>query len=250
MHSLHQPNSVVIAIAMEAEAAPLIARLALTQSESFFAPTAPFLAYQGKLESCNLTIVTNGKDHIHGTGVDNVGTIPAALATYLTLDKLPNTDLLINAGTCGGFQAMGAAIGDVYLTTAVANHDRRIPIPSFTDYGIGKISSAKVENLATHLDAKMGICTTGNSLDATELDHFHMNQNEASVKDMEAAAIGWSCELHEVPHFGIKVVTDIVDGDKPTQEEFMENLGKAAVSLQEALPKAIAYICGKGHDEL
>jgi len=246
-------TNVVIAIAMEAEAAPLINHLSLQPTTDIFPTTTPFLAYQGTYHSCNLTIITNGKDEVHGTGVDNVGTIPAALATFLALEKLKlesKTDLLINAGTCGGFQAMGASIGDVYLTTAVMNHDRRIPIPSFTDYGIGKISSAKVENLSKELGAKMGVCTTGNSLDAHDLDHFHMNENEASVKDMEAAAIAWSCELQKTPHFGLKVVTDIVDGDKPTQDEFMENLGTAAKSLQEALPKAIEYICGKGHHEL
>ncbi len=233
---------------------PLVQHLALKQNDSFFTSTAPFLAYQGEHESCNITVITNGKDAVHGTGVDNVGTIPAALATYLALDKLNSgekgVDLLINAGTCGGFKKMGAEVGDVYLTTAVANHDRRIPIPGFTEYGIGKVESTSVESLATEISAKLGVCTTGNSLDAHDIDHHHMSKNGASVKDMEAAAIAWSCEMHKTPHFGIKVVTDIVDGDKPTQEEFMENLGTAAKSLQEALPKVIEYICGKGHDEL
>ena len=247
---------------MEAEAQPLIDHLSLKPNQEFFnsptsSGTAPFLAYQGKHESCNITIVTNGKDAVHGTGVDNVGTIPAALATYLALDKLNSNpdkkvDLLINAGTCGGFKKMGAEIGDVYLTTAVANHDRRIIIPGsgFEEYGIGKVESTTVSSLAKEINAKLGVCTTGNSLDAHDVDHKLMQENEASVKDMEAAAIAWSCEMHQTPHFGIKVVTDIVDGDKPSHEEFMENLGTAAQSLQGALPKVIEYICGKGHDEL
>jgi hypothetical protein len=130
----------------------------------------------------------------------------------------------------------------------------------FTDYGIGKIESTQVINLASSIQhqAKMGVCTTGNSLDAYNLDHLHMDQNKASVKDMEAVtvaeaaavAIAWSYELHQTPHFGMKVVTDIADGDKPTQEEFREKLHRAVESLQEAVPKAIEYICGKGHDEL
>lgn len=105
--------------------------------------------------------------------------------------------------------------------------------------------------MAKELNAKLGVCTTGNSLDAHDLDHAHMKDTiDASVKDMEAAAIAWSCELHGTPHFGVKVVTDIVDGDKPTQEEFLENLSKAAESLQDALPKVIDFVCGKLHDEL
>ena len=150
----------------------------------------------------------------------------------------------------GGFKRKGAAVGDVFLTTAVANHDRRIAIPDFTPYGIGHIESTNVENLASHMDAKLGICTTGNSLDFHELDTHHMLQNDASVKDMEAAAIAWAAETWSTPHFGVKVVTDIVDGDKPSHEEFLENLGTAAKSLQSALPKVIEYVCDKTHDEL
>ena len=35
-----------------------------------------------------------------------------------------------------------------------------------------------------------------------------------------------------------------------TDEEFLENLGTAAQSLQSALPKVIDYVCDKKHDEL
>lgn len=243
--------SIAIAIAMEAEAKPFIDHLNLIEDKKFFSSKSPFQAFRGEYENCMLTVITNGKDHIHDTKVDNVGTVPAALATYLALEKLDGTcDLLINAGTCGGFKRKGAEIGDVFFTTAVANHDRRIPIPDFVPYGIGKIDSVDVSNLAKLMNAKMGVCTTGNSLDKHDIDDFHMESNDASVKDMEAAAIAWSCQLHNTPYFGLKVVTDIVDGDKPTQEEFFENLGAAAKSLQDALPKVVELICGKSHNEL
>ena len=247
-------TNVVIAIAMEAEASPFVNHMELKPAEGFFPTETPFQAFKGKHKSCDLTVITNGKDGVCGTGVDNVGTVPAALATFLSLQKLKGddnpADLLINAGTCGGFKRKGAEIGDVFLTTAVANHDRRIVIPAFVPYGIGRIESTSVEHLATHLDAKLGVCTTGNSLDFHELDSQHMLENDASVKDMEAAAIAWSAEMFEVPHFGVKVVTDIVDGDKPSDEEFLENLGAAAKSLQSSLPKVIDFICEKKHDEL
>lgn len=239
---------------MEAEASPFVNHLNLQPDPAFFPSQTPFHAFSGKHGSCNLTVITNGKDVVHDTGVDNVGTVPAAVATFLTLQKMEldgnPAHLLINAGTCGGFKRKGAGIGDVFLTTAVANHDRRIPIPEFVPYGIGRIASTSVENLASHLGAKLGVCTTGNSLDFHEVDSQHMIDNDASVKDMESAAIAWSSETWGVPHFGVKVVTDIVDGDKPTQEEFFENLGAAAKSLQEALPKVIDFVCDKKHDEL
>jgi len=53
---------------------------------------------------------------------------------------------LINAGTCGGFRRKGAAIGDVFLTTAVANHDRRIAIPGFTSYDTEREREGETES--------------------------------------------------------------------------------------------------------
>jgi 5'-methylthioadenosine nucleosidase len=59
-----------------------------------------------------------------------------------------------------------------------------------------------------------------------------------------------ACRLHETPHFGVKVVTDIVDGHRPTEEEFLENLHIAAQTLQEALFKIVDFFCGHKLDEL
>jgi 5'-methylthioadenosine nucleosidase len=238
---------------MEAEASPFVEHLKLEKMEGFFPTQVPFVAFTGLFNgsTSRVTVVTNGKDHIYKTGVDNCGTVPAAMAAFLALQKITDADILINAGTCGGFRAMGAAIGDVFLTTAVAHHDRRIPIPDFIPYGVGLLASKlDMEKLAAEHNFKRGVCTTGNSLDKTDEDVKHMLANDASVKDMEAAAIAWSCELHDMPFMGVKVVTDIVDGDQPTQDEFMENLHAASVSLQEALPKVLEYILGKHHHEL
>ena len=67
-----------------------------------------------------------GKDAEHS--VDNVGTVPAALTTYLACQQY-KPDLIISVGTAGGFAAQGAGIGDVFVGTTTVNHDRRIPIP-------------------------------------------------------------------------------------------------------------------------
>lgn len=99
------------------------------------------------------------------------------------------------------------------------------------------------------LGYKLGVVSTGNSLDHVEADDAQMAANgtyvylvcgdttspsphesllpptsptptppnlwtappppDASVKDMEAAAVAWAAELYEVPYFALKVVTDI-----------------------------------------
>ena len=73
---------------------------------------------------------------------------------------------------------------------------------------------------------------------------------DASIKDMEAAAIAWIAELANIPLIAVKVVTDIVDGDRPTQDEFFENLSHAAQSLQIAVPKVIDFVSGKKISDL
>mmetsp|Transcript_11711 Transcript_11711/g.17179 ORF Transcript_11711/g.17179 Transcript_11711/m.17179 type:complete len:279 (+) Transcript_11711:39-875(+) len=246
-------DHVIVSIAMEAEATPLVDHLELKEDKSAFPPQVPFRAYSGSIcdSSTKITVITSGKDIAHETGVDNVGTVPAALSAYLALQNLPDADILINAGTAGGFGRKGAEIGDVFLTTAVANHDRRISIPVFTPYGVGKLNSVvDTATLASRNNFKTGICTTGNSLEKTPEDEKHMLENDASVKDMEAAAIAWSCELHGIPFVGLKVVTDIVDGDVPAQDEFMENLSTASKSLQAAVPKLLESMCSDRHVEL
>lgn len=245
--------SVLVLVAMEAEAQPMIDHLGLKRNEALFPSHLPFHAFQGHYNAKHpITVVTNGKDAVYGTGVDNCGTVPAAMAAFLALDAT-RADVLVNAGTCGGFARAGAAIGDVFLVTAVAHHDRRIPLPGFEAYGVGHFdTTARINpaNLARDLNYKTGTCSTGNSLDATAEDHALMAANGATVKDMEAAAVVWSCELQGTPFLGVKVVTDIVDSGRPTEEEFLENLGAASRSLQDALPKVLEYIYGKEHHEL
>ena len=50
----------------------------------------------------SVNLVWNGKCAING--VDNVGTVAASLATYLAIQAI-NPDLVISAGTAGGFKS-------------------------------------------------------------------------------------------------------------------------------------------------
>ena len=62
------------------------------------------------------------------TGVDNIGTVSAGLMSYLAIQAF-KPDVVISAGTAGGFKSSGAQIADVFVSSAMINHDRRIPIP-------------------------------------------------------------------------------------------------------------------------
>ena len=73
-----------------------------------------------------------------------------------------------------------------------------------------------------------------------------MLANDASVKEMEGAAIAWVAEMLSTPFFAIKVITDIVDGDMATEEEFLANLATAAKSLQATVPKVVEFLSKAG----
>lgn len=74
--------------------------------------------------------------------------------------------------------------------------------------------------------------TSSNSLDFTSEDMARMHENDASIKEMEAAGIVWVTHLFDLPFLALKSVTDIVEGERVTQDEFLENLHKAADALE------------------
>ena len=62
----------------------------------------------------------------------------------------------------------GAAIGDIFLSSSTINHDRRIPIPGFDKYGLGLLQSSLSPLLQSSLGFKLGVVSSGNSLDYTD----------------------------------------------------------------------------------
>jgi 5'-methylthioadenosine nucleosidase len=189
-------KTVAVIVAMEAEAAPLIERLGLKKQEkSPFAGPLPAVVFSGAVGDATVHVCTNGP--AQGFGVDSVGTVPAALTAYQACETL-KPDLLVNAGTAGGFKAKGGAVGDVYLATAFKNHDRRIQIPGFDVYGVGAADAAACPNLRAHTGFKAGVVSTGNSLDCPDVDRDALAANDASVKEMEAA--GHRARRHDVRH--------------------------------------------------
>ncbi|KAI3728906.1 hypothetical protein L6452_17551 [Arctium lappa] len=241
-------STIVIIIAMQTEALPLVDTFKLTEDRnSPFPKGTPWVRYYGSYRGLNVNILWPGKDA--ALGVDSIGTVSASLVTYAAIQAL-QPDLIINAGTSGGFKAKGACIGDVYIASEVAFHDRRIPIPVFDLYGVGVRQGFSTPNLLKELNLKVGKLSTGDSLDMTPLDEASIVANDATVKDMEGAAVAYVADLLKVPAIFVKAVTDIVDGDKPTSEEFLQNLTAVTVALDETVARVVDYIVGKSVSEL
>ncbi|KAH6811932.1 methylthioadenosine nucleosidase 1 [Perilla frutescens var. frutescens] len=241
-------SNILFIIAMQTEASPLVNKFQLAEEpDSVFPKGVPWVRYGGKYGDLHINIVCPGKDAT--LGVDCVGTVSSSLLAYASIQAL-QPDLIINAGTAGGFKAKGASIGDVYLASDVAFHDRRIPIPVFDLYGVGSRKPLSTPNLAKELNLKVGKLSTGDSLDMCPQDEAAIVANDATIKDMEGAAIAYVADLLNVPAIYLKAVTDIIDGDKPTAEEFLQNLTAVAIALDSAATKVVDFINGKSCSEL
>ena len=67
---------------------------------------------------------------------------------------------------------------------------------------------------------------------------------------MEAAAVSEMALYHDTPFIALKAVTDIVDGDQPSQEEFLANLASAAKAIRTAILATLDFMEGKTVEDL
>jgi len=208
----------------------------------------PFAWHRAVRAGCEVVVAVNGRDPRHA--VDKIGTQPAALNAYLVAERW-RPDLLLTAGTAGGWARAGGEIGDVYLSTdRFVYHDRRIAIPGYDEYGIGAYPAAATDALAAATGCKQGVVTTGNSLDETDDDRRMILASGACVKDMEAAAVAWIGELLDIPVVAVKAITDLVDSHADTVEQFEANLATASHRLCEVLLTVIDWCAPRTIGEL
>lgn len=236
-------NKVALLIAMREEAEPFIEPLNLERVEPPWSARLPMQLYQGVVHGLAVSLILNGSDPRFG--VENVATQPATLSSYLAIEHF-DPDLIVNAGTAGGFKRLGSEVGDVYVSSErVEFHDRRIPIPGYDEYGRGSYPVVNVGRLAADLQLKRGIISTGNSLDRTERCLELMDASGAAVKEMEAAAIAWVAWLFHKPFLAVKSITDLVDSPVESEKQFLDNLELASLNLRRKVVEILGYCQGK-----
>lgn len=76
------------------------------------------------------------------------------------------------------------------------------------------------------------------------------NSNISHSMVLQGAAIAYVADLLSIPLISLKAVTDIVDGTKPTVEEFLGNMSLAASALARIMPLVLKYITGKSLSDL
>ena len=222
----------LVVIAMEAEAAPVRAALALDGDGDRLHPAFPARLWRGS----TVAVAVNGADPRFG--VDSIASQPAVTTTLHAVEAV-QPSIVVSAGTAGGFEVRGGAIGSTYLADRCVFHDRRVSIPGFDRYGDGDYPVADLGDVAARLGFETGTVTTGNALDAPDEDMTKMHGTDAVAKDMEAAAVAWTCERLGVPFTALKVITDLVDHHEEAAEQFSRNLRRATARLADAVPALI-----------
>lgn len=227
-------QNIVVLVAMEVEAKAILKRLNLKPVESTMDRDLPVVTYQSEPGSrLNISLIYSGKCKTYQ--VDRIGKEAAVLMAWESI-KAFQPDLVISAGTAGGFKKKGANIGDVYISNRIYYHDRLFhPVHELVDYGNGMFASCDVKHIAEKLGIKIGNVSTGNALMASQPEQAQMEKNNAELKEMEAAAIAEVAHLKNVPMFAIKTVTDFVDEEMLPSEQFRSNYKVALQSLSEKL---------------
>jgi 5'-methylthioadenosine nucleosidase len=116
---------------------------------SFQSPTSA-CTFSGTCGTLRVHLAQNGPSEQYG--VCKVGTNAASLTTYLAINAF-KPDLVLSAGTAGGFKARGAEIGSVFISNSCLNHDRRIPLPGFKEFGLDKVQTHPMSKVAEELGA-------------------------------------------------------------------------------------------------
>ena len=143
-------RTVAVIMAMRAEARPLLEHIRANERElpETVGPL-PIQWHDARVGGLNVVVAVNGPDRRRG--VDEIGTQPAALNAYITMfHRRP--DLVISAGTAGGWTRHDTHVGDVFVSRdRFVFHDRRITLPGFEQYGIGSYPSVDASYLAQTL---------------------------------------------------------------------------------------------------
>jgi len=243
---------ICLLMAMRDEASPLIEQLSLSEERRL--PSAlPFRLYRGTIEndrkqSMTISLVISGTDPRYD--VDNIGTQAATLMSYVAIEHL-KPDVMISAGTAGGFSKRGAKVGTVYLSDdRFVFHDRRVPLNGFDESSIGHYPAFNVTRMANDLALPLGVISSGSSLEKSEKDIEVIERFNAVAKEMEAAAVAWVCWLHQQPFIAIKSITNLLDEPEASESQFVENLAFSSEQLKVQVLRVIEYCIGKTLNEL
>jgi 5'-methylthioadenosine nucleosidase len=233
----HPYKKILIVIAMDSEANPIIQQLGLKPLAHHFS-NLPMNGYVGHRHESDILLIKNGEDPINK--VQNIGKEAATLSTYLGIEYF-HPDLIISIGTAGSVPENGAKLMDIYLSRTTYFFDRRIPMKGYDEYGRGGYPSLALSSISKKLQLKEGIICSGDSFDEAQIDYNVFLKEHCSAIDMEAAAVAWVSMLTHTPMIAIKGITNFVRG-KEIHAQYERNLPEVTQQLAIKLDKLIGFM--------
>lgn len=246
-------RSILLVIAMQGEANPILAALGISEPGTPSKPGTPLepplppIFYSTTFSGLNVHLVVNGQDPVYK--LDSFGTDAATLSTYLGI-KAFSPDLVISAGVAGGFKTQ-ARIGDVYLSKdSMRYFDRRVSItdPNYQDYAIGFYPVIDASKMAAELGLKTGIVVTGGSFENSLIDDRQIRNLDGSVVEMEAAAVAKMSMLLGKKFMAARAIVDFDDA-VGFGGQFMKNFEIATTNLAQQLLNIFEYLANNSAEE-
>jgi nucleoside phosphorylase len=236
IHLDHPIKKVLLVVAMEAEATPIIAALNLHKIAHVFSGL-PMQGYVGKYKKVDVMLVMNGIDPVNH--VQNVGTQASTLSTFLGVQYF-HPDLIISIGVAGGVEQNGAKEKEIYVSRKIYFYDRRLAFKGYHEYALGDYPSAQLSQL-DKTGLKPGIVCSGDSFDDNQTDYDRFIKYDCSAIDMEAAGVAWVAMLTKTPMLAMKGISNFVRGDN-IHDRYQENLPVVTQALSDKLKELLVSL--------
>lgn len=221
--------------ALEMEAKPFIEQFELKERHGIFDERLHLRLFWSERYP-SLSVVLFGVCPMHG--VERIGTQTATMAALETI-RILRPHMLASVGTAGGFVKRGAKIGDVFCSDgAIYFHGRHIVFPMYRNFELGGFPSTTLRHLGS---IKRGVISSSDAIPPSHDDAKKMDELATDAKDMEAAAIAEIAALTNTPMFALKAISDFVDVNETTYDQFQANLQLAARNLCDSLQYVIEH---------
>lgn len=229
-------HKVLVVVAMEKEAAPIITLLNLQPTKEKFADL-PMQAFHGNYNKIEILLVENGVDPVYK--VQNIGTQAATLSTYLGISSF-HPDLVVSIGTAGGVKPNGAQLRDIYISEQIHFYDRRISGIGYQEYGLGGFKSAII-TMDNREQVKKGVICSGDSFDENKTDYDMFIKLHCAAIDMEAAGVAWVSMLTHTPMIAMKGITNFVRGPD-IHQQYEQNVHSVSNDLAKELKVLLSIL--------
>lgn len=218
---------IVFVIAMESEAAPVIANMTCVERSDRYGRAV----VTGLLCGEKTAVVVCG-----------VGKVNAAAGTQYAIDCL-GADRIINIGVAGGLNP-STEVAKIYSISAVVQYDFDLVALNGTPMGtLNEYSQPYLPLSLTPIYPLMKVGTGDRFNDDIADFELLTKELKADIRDMELGAIAHVCRHADVPCYAFKAISDVA-GSGSTTEQFVKNLEKCASVLKENVEKIFYAVKG------